>query len=100
MKRHLKYLSYVLRHKWFVFLAACKLGIPWLGIIHDLSKFRLSEWLPYARHFHNPDGSHKEVRGKTGYYKPTDTVLGNWQPPCYNSSKWLRRLLYGKDAPD
>lgn len=73
MRRHLKYLSYVLRHKWFVFLATRRLGIPWLGIIHDLSKFRPSEWLPYARHFHNPDGTNKQVRNNTGYYKPTDT---------------------------
>lgn len=33
-----KYLSYIIRHKWFVFIAACKLGIPWRGITHDLSK--------------------------------------------------------------
>ena len=57
MRRYLAYLSYVLRHKWYVFLACRKLGIPWLGVIHDLSKFRPSEFLPYARHFYNPDGS-------------------------------------------
>jgi len=73
MKRYLAYLRYVLKHKWFVFLECCKLGIPRLGIIHDWSKFLPSEFLPYARHFHNPDGSHKEVHNKTGYYKPTNT---------------------------
>jgi len=45
------YLWQVLRHKWFVFLECCKLGIPWLGIIHDLSKFRLSEFISYAKYF-------------------------------------------------
>lgn len=70
MKRHLKYLSYVLRHKWFVFVECCKLGIPWLGIIHDLSKFSRVEWGAYARHFFNPDGSKREVRDKTGFYDP------------------------------
>lgn len=79
MRKHLKYLSYVLRHKWFVFLELRKLGkSPWLGIIHDLSKFRPSEWLAYANHFygsdsHHEDGTHTPVRDKTGYYKPTDT---------------------------
>lgn len=73
MKRYLVYLVYVLRHKWFVFLECCRLGIPWRGVVHDLSKLRPSEFLPYARFFHNPDGSRRQVRSKTGYYKPTDT---------------------------
>jgi hypothetical protein len=74
MKRYWQYLKYVLWHKWCVFLACIKLGIPWLGLIHDLSKFRPDEFVPYARHFYNPDGSKREKqRDKTGYYKPTDT---------------------------
>lgn len=73
MKRYLNYLSYVLQHKWFVFLQCCKFGIPWLGILHDLSKFLPSEFIPYARYFHNPDGSPRQIRDNTGYYKPTDT---------------------------
>lgn len=58
MRRHLKYLQYVLRHKWFVFVASAKIGAPlWLAITHDLSKFRPSEWFPYAECFYAPDGS-------------------------------------------
>lgn len=49
---YLKYLWQVLRHKWFVFLEACNLGIPWLGLIHDLSKFLPGEFIPYARYFY------------------------------------------------
>lgn len=45
---HFIYLRYVLRHKWFVFIECCKLGIPFLGIIHDWSRFRPSEWMPYV----------------------------------------------------
>jgi len=70
---YLAYLWYILKHKRFVLLECRKLGITWLGIIHDWSKFLPSEFLPYARHFHNPDGSNKDVRGKTGYYKPFNT---------------------------
>ncbi len=70
MAKHAKYLWYVLQHKWYVFLACCDLGIPWLGLIHDWSKFRLSEFLPYANHF---KAGIKTGRNKTGYYKPTDT---------------------------
>ena len=70
---HLAYLQYVLRHKWFVFVECCKLGIPWLGIIHDWSKFLPSEWFGYVHFFHNPDGTNKQRRDSTGYYKPNDT---------------------------
>ena len=45
---HLRYLRYILRHKWFVFWAALDMGIPWLGLIHDWSRFRPSEWIAYA----------------------------------------------------
>ena len=46
---HKSYLRSILRHKWFVFIEACRLGIPWLGIIHDLSKFSPREFFTYAR---------------------------------------------------
>lgn len=48
MKRHLQYLWYVMRHKWYVFVECCKDGIVWRGIIHDLSKFSRAEWGPYS----------------------------------------------------
>jgi len=66
--KYLKYLWYVVRHKWFVFLECCKLGIPLLGVLHDWSKLLPSEFIPYARFF-----GHASPRDETGYYKPTET---------------------------
>ncbi|MDC7221632.1 MAG: DUF5662 family protein [Spirochaetales bacterium] len=51
-----KYLNYVLRHKWYVFLEACKLGVPLRGILHDMSKFRPSEFIPYMKYFYGDYG--------------------------------------------
>ena len=51
MGAHVEYLKKVLTHKWYVFLECCKLGIPWLGITHDLSKFSPREWRAYAINF-------------------------------------------------
>jgi hypothetical protein len=63
--RHINYLKYVLRHKWFVLLASIRIGAPiGAAIIHDLSKFRPSEWMPYARTFYAPDGSKQYVEGE------------------------------------
>lgn len=66
MLAHLKYLSYVLRHKWHVFVACLRLGAPLhRAILHDWSKFLPSEWFPYVHHFYGP---HPIQRDATGYY--------------------------------
>ena len=72
--RYLKYLHYMARHKWFVFIECCRLGVPLRGVIHDISKYRLCELIPYARYFYEPCGRHREIaRSECGYYKPTQT---------------------------
>ena len=73
IKRHFAYAKYLLRHRHFVMMACFKDGIYWRGLVHDLSKFRPDEWIPYARFFYEPDGTKKTRREKNGYYKPTDT---------------------------
>lgn len=57
MKKHFKYLKYVLRHKWHVALACFRRGLILRGILHDLSKFLPSEWFPYAEFFYG-EGQH------------------------------------------
>jgi len=73
MKRFWSYFKYVARHKWFVMQECFKQGLFWRGLVHDMSKFLPSEWKPYSHFFYNRDGSKRQVRGTTGYYKPTDT---------------------------
>ena len=77
---YLRYFRSVLRHKWFVFLECCKLGIPWLGVIHDLSKFLPSEFIPYARWFYD---RRLVIAVEPNGFKRGDTVrLGNYDA-CY-----------------
>lgn len=75
LKRHWQYLKYVVRHKFWVGYYCFKEGLIWRGLIHDLSKFKPSEWLPYANYFFGPKGDQaREIReGSSGYYKPYDT---------------------------
>lgn len=71
MKRHLKYLSYVLRHKWFVLIEGIKLGVGiWHLVLHDWTKFLPQEWFSYARTFREPDG--------TGRYAPDAAFWAAW----------------------
>ena len=63
MKAHLAYLKYVIRHKWFVFLACLRLKVPlWRAIIHDWTKFLPCEWSAYVRSFYNPDGTSNKAK--------------------------------------
>ena len=82
MLRFLAYFAYVARHRWFVFKAACRLGIPGLGLVHDLSKYSHAEWGPYACQFFNSDGSRRDVRNPDGSYDP------NAQAPEFKRA-WL-----------
>lgn len=70
MSKFLTYSKYVLRHKFFVFVECCKYGMPLRGLLHDMSKLRLSEFIPYMHHF---GSGIKTGRDKTGYYKPHNT---------------------------
>jgi len=55
---YLIYFLYLIKHKWFVFIECWKLGIPWLGVVHDWSKFRPSEMIPHVRWY---------LAGQNGY---------------------------------
>lgn len=71
MKRYWQYLKYVLKHKWFVFLAGIDLGVPLLQLIfHDWDKFLPDEFFPYARTFYSSDGSSQ--------YKSSDEFSTAW----------------------
>lgn len=66
MKKHWLYLKYVIRHKWFVFLACLGTRNPRLilrGTIHDWTKFLPYEWFPYVNFFY---GKPRSEAGK-GY---------------------------------
>lgn len=52
MTPYLKYAAYVIRHCWHVRKMCWKNGLYWQGLVHDLSKWRPSEFIPYARYFY------------------------------------------------
>ncbi len=69
--KHLDYLIYLIKHKYYVAIACWKHGLYWQGLVHDMSKMLPSEWFPYVEFFFSKNS--KVNRDKTGYYKPTDT---------------------------
>lgn len=61
------YLKYVIRHKYYVFIACRALGVPlWQALIHDWSKLLPSEFIPYARYFYGFRGM-KDAKTKAAF---------------------------------
>ena len=55
MGKHWRYLVYLARHKWYVFMAGLRVGVPlWRLVVHDWSKFLPSEWFGYVDNFYAP----------------------------------------------
>lgn len=62
------HLSTVTRHRSTVFVHCCKAGIPWRGLLHDISKFSPTEFIPSVRHYAGGRRSPNELeRADYGY---------------------------------
>jgi len=98
MKRFLAYFKYVLVHKWYVLLACFRLGIPWRGLVHDLSKLSHTEFWPYACQFFNADGTRRNVRNPDGSYDPAEQAIefqGAWIHHQRNKHHWQAWVSIG-----
>lgn len=96
---------YILRHKWFVFVECCHLGIPWLGIIHDWSKFLPDEWWAYARYFYGDYPSWDEVKRIVPHARVREDVQHGFDVAWLkhqhrNKHHWQYWLLMNDTEPD
>lgn len=69
--RYIQYLRYLVVHKYYVLIECWKRGLILQGITHDLSKFRPSEFFPYANFFYGKpfpsDNWHGDIRNHIRY---------------------------------
>ena len=64
------HLKTVLTHKYWVFVYCCKLGIPWQGIKHDMSKFSWTEFSESVKYYQGGKKSPIPViKAERGYSK-------------------------------
>lgn len=90
MKKHINYLKYLVRHKWFVLVAGLRTGAPlWRLIIHDWSKFLPSEWFPYVDYFYGEKLSDEKVMEN---WRREQAVLGYRMSP----SNEMRKAAFDK----
>ncbi len=59
LKKMIKHLNVVNRHRFKVFCLCCKVGIPLQGLLHDLSKYQPVEFFETAKYF--TDGKYSPI---------------------------------------
>lgn len=65
-KNGIKHLKLINHHKWVVFKLCCKVGEPWRGIVHDLSKYTPTEFFESIKYYvgdHSPITEAKKDKG-------------------------------------
>ena len=66
MNKFFGHLNTILTHRHMVFRFCCRVGIPWQGLVHDLSKFTPTEMIPSVRFYQgtsSPIGAERRANG-------------------------------------
>lgn len=72
MKYFFKHLHTVNVHRWEVFKLSLKVGIPFRGLVHDLSKYSFEEFFESVRYYKITKGNYSPLRASkedNGYSK-------------------------------
>lgn len=51
LKNAVKHFMVITKHRWIVFKLCLKVGEPWRGLVHDLSKYSPTEFLESVKYF-------------------------------------------------
>lgn len=57
----------ITRHKWVVFKLCCKIGQPWRGLVHDLSKYSPTEFWEGVKYFNGKHSPITDAKKDKGY---------------------------------
>jgi len=94
----MKYFLYLIKHKWYVFIECCKVGIWWRGILHDLSCFLPSEFILSVKYWIGKPGH--SYNSKAFNDSKFDLVrLRHHQRNPHHWQHWVLILDSGKRKP-
>lgn len=75
-----KYFAYVIRHKWFVFVAGLRVNVSFVQLLmHDLSKFSPAEFFAYAEYFNGEKNDRTEQAFKVAWNNHQKYNKHHWQ---------------------
>lgn len=64
-----KHFNTVNKHRWLVFVYSIKAGIPFRGLVHDLSKYSIDEFFPGCKYFQGTRSPIAAEKNDIGYSK-------------------------------
>jgi hypothetical protein len=67
LKNVIKHFNLITHHRWIVFKLCCKIGEPWRGFLHDLSKYSPTEFWESAKYYVGNHSPITESRKDKGY---------------------------------
>ena len=67
IKNMFKHFITITKHKWVVFKLCVKIGIPWRGFVHDLSKYSKTEFLESAKYYKGTYSPIQACKQENGY---------------------------------
>ena len=67
IKNIIKHTILVAKHRWIVFKLCCKVGIPFRGLIHDLSKYSITEFWESVKYYQGNRSPIPICRREKGY---------------------------------
>ncbi len=69
LKNVVKHFMVVTKHRWVVFKLCCKVGQPWRGFVHDLSKYSPTEFWEGVKYFNGKHSPIMDCKRDKGYSK-------------------------------
>jgi len=67
MEKYFKHFKVITKHKWYVMIECFKRGLYWQGIVHDLSKYSLTEFRESAKYFQGTGTPINKIKAELGY---------------------------------
>jgi hypothetical protein len=64
--RYIKHFIVITKHKYFVMIECFKRGLYWQGIVHDLSKYSIMEFVQSARYFQGNRSPISKIKAELG----------------------------------
>lgn len=69
LKNAVKHTVLVMKHKWYVFIFCCKIGMPFRGFMHDWSKFSPTEFFESIKYYNGKKTPISICRENNGFSK-------------------------------
>lgn len=69
LKNVIGHFKVITKHKWVVFKLCCKVGQPWRGLVHDLSKYSPTEFWEGVKYFNGKHSPITDCKKAEGYSK-------------------------------